>query len=192
MIEQINRFVEKYNDVQAALDDATSFDPETFERGPLFGDPTVNLIRTRLHRTMARAFEGADPSVSRLFAVGLRLGGDNRLEFDEQKFRDTYEQSPELVERLFTTDDTGFGAVLDEALDELTRDFDGVIARKDDVLSSQQDLLNGRIDQLNVLLDAKRARLEAQFVALESALAVLQDQQNALMMLSQSTGNTGL
>ena len=32
-----------------------------------------------------------------------------------------------------------------EVLDELTRDFDGLISRRDDLLEGQQDLLNDRI-----------------------------------------------
>ena len=186
---QLSQFVEKYNDVQAAIDDAVRFDQDTLERGPLLGDSTIQLIRTRLHRVMAQRFEGADPSVSYLRSIGLSLGANRRLEFDEEKFLETYERSPELVEHLFTAEETGLGSILEETFDGLTRDFDGVIARKDDLLGDQQDLLNERIDRLNVLLDAKRLRLEAQFVSLESSLAVLQGQQDALASLAQLAGS---
>ena len=102
-----------------------------------------------------------------------------------KRFREVYEQSPHLVEELFTQDETGLGMVLQDALDNMTRDFDGLLARKDELLSDQKDLLNQRIDSMNVLLGAKRARLEAQFVGLESSLAGLQSQQNALGILAQ-------
>ncbi len=189
IVESVSAFVDAYNGLQGAIDKHSSFDSETFERGPLLGDSTLDLIRTRLRRVVMQSFEETGGPVSRLFSVGLRLVGDNRLEFDEQKFREAYEESPKDVEQLFTTDDNGFGAVIQETLDELTRDFDGVLARKNDLLIDQQDLLNGRIDRLNDLLDAKRRRLEIQFASLESSLAALQGQQNALLSLvSSATG----
>ncbi len=185
IVGSIETFVEKYNAVQAFFDDATSFDPDTLERGPLQGDPTIALIRNRLQRVMLRQFEGADEQVSRLTTVGLRLGANNRLEFDAEKFREIYDSSPEQVERLFATEETGFGKILEDVLDELTRSFDGVIAGRDTLFADQQELLNDRIDRLNGLLAVKRARLETQFVGLESAIAGLQAQQTSLNTLFQ-------
>ena len=185
IVGAIESFVTSYNSVLDTIDVATSFDPDTLARGILLGDSTISLIRSRLASVMVREFEGVDPSVSRLFSVGLKLASGSRLEFDEEKFREVYAESPQLVENLFTLEETGFGEFLETALDDLTRDFDGVISRKDDLLESQQALLNGRIDSLNILLDAKRARLEAEFVTLETTLASLLAQQGALASLVQ-------
>lgn len=184
IVEAIGTFAEKYNDVLDTIDKATSFDPDTYERGPLLGDRTVDVVRNRLFRTVMQRFEGVDESVSRLFSLGLTVGEGNRLQFDEERFRETYEQNPRAVEELFSKEETGLAAVLKDTLERLTEDFDGLITRKDDLLADQQELLNNRIDALNVLLDAKRARLEAQFVALESSLAALQAQQTALSMIT--------
>ncbi|MBU0719274.1 MAG: flagellar filament capping protein FliD [Planctomycetes bacterium] len=185
IIDQINTFVDSYNAVQAAIDDATSFNSDTYERGPLAGESAVDQVRSRLYRTVSHQYEGVDPSFSRLFSVGLRFGSNNRLEFNEEDFREAYERSPELVEQLFTAKDTGFGAVIQDTIDGLTEDFDGLISRRNDVLADQQELLNKRIDDLEVLLAGKQARLEAQFVALESSLAILQDQQTSLTTLAE-------
>jgi len=187
IIESLRTFVDSYNQTLDTIGEQTSFDSETFERGLLFGDPAIDVVRTRLHRTITRAFSTSDPTVSRLFNVGLRLGSGGRLEFNEEQFKEAYEENPQSVEALFTTEEAGFGAVIQGTLDELTRDFDGVLARKDQLLNEQQELINDRIDSMNILIEAKRARLEAQFVGLESALAALQAQQSALSVLSQST-----
>jgi flagellar hook-associated protein 2 len=185
VVEAIQGFMDKYNDVQTTIAADTSFNQDTLQRGPLLGDSTVDLIRGRMQRVISQPFQGVSANVSRLFSIGLRLGADGRLEFDEDKFRKAYEQSPRQIEELFSKDKTGFGAVLQGSLDELTRNFDGVIARKDTLLSDQQKVLNDRIDALSLLLAAKRTRLEVQFSGLESTLASLQGQQNALGALSQ-------
>ena len=185
VIGDIQRFIDVYNDVQDAIAESVSFNSETLERGPLLGEGAITQIRNRLHRTVSQLFEGADPSVSRLLLIGIRLIADNRIEFDESRFREVYERSPELVEQLFTAEENGFGDVMDDMLEGLVGNFDSVISRKNDLLTNQQKLLNERIDRLNVLLVAKRARLEAQFIGLESSLALLQGQQASLASLSQ-------
>jgi len=190
IVANIRSFVDRYNGVQSSIDEAIKFDPDTFARGPLAGDATISRIRDRLYRVVSREFEGISQQASRLFAVGLRVGGNNRLEFDENKFRETYDSSPELVEQLFAQKETGFGAVIEDVLDELTRSFDGLLARKDDLLLDQQELINDRIDKMNVLLEGRRAQLEAQFVAMESAIAALQGQQTTLSSLALLASQT--
>ena len=184
MVEAMQAFADAYNAAQDAIDKNTSFNEETKARGPLLGDSTVSLVRTRLHSAVSRSFEEVDARVARLSSVGLRLGGNNRLQFDGQRFRDAYAATPEIVEDLFTQAETGFGARLEKTLEDLTRSFDGVLARKDTLLADQQDVLTDRIDSLNILLEAKRKRLQHQFAGLENALAALQGQQNSLSELA--------
>lgn len=184
IVGQIESFVSAYNDAQSEINTQTSFDPDTLARGTLFGDATVELVRTRLARLMLRGFDDAGAGVSRLSQIGLTIGGNRELSFDAARFRDVLAAQTDDVEQLFTQADTGFGDVATATLDDLTRDFDGVLARKNNLLSDQQAVLADRIEQLNALLDAKRARLEAQFAALEASLANLQDQQTSLGSLS--------
>jgi flagellar hook-associated protein 2 len=184
MVEAMQGFVDAYNAAQEAIDKNTSFNQETKARGPLLGDSTVSLVRTRLHSAVSRTFQDVDARVARLSSVGLRLGANNRMQFDAQRFRDAYAATPEIVEELFTQAETGFGARLEKTLEDLTRSFDGVLARKDTLLADQQDVLSDRIESLNILLEAKRHRLQRQFAGLENALAALQGQQNSLSELA--------
>ncbi len=188
IVDSVQLFVDQYNSTIDKIAEGDSFDDETFVRGPLFGDSTVDQVQSRLRRAILGEIQGVDAAFSRPFSVGLRLVAGGRLDFNEDVFRDAYEQSPEKVEEMFTRKETGFGAVLQDSLDEMTEDLDGLLARKDALLEDQQDLLTDRIDQLNVLIEAKRARLEAQFVALESTIAGLQNQQTSLSTLQAQLG----
>ena len=185
IVGTVRSFVDAYNDVQATIDDATAFDSETLERGPLMGDRAVNQVRLRLHRLMLGKFDGMAEGYSYLHSVGLRVGSNNQLELDEEEFLEAYENNPEAVERLFTKAENGFGAILEETIEEMTRDTDGFLALRSETLLNQQDLLNARIDSLTVLLGNKQARLENQFIGLETALADLQAQQSSLTALAQ-------
>jgi flagellar hook-associated protein 2 len=186
IVDSLRSFIDQYNEVQAAIDDHTSFNQDTLERGVLLGDSTVNLIRSRLQRLSLQPFGGEDESGSgatTLAAIGIRRAAGNRLELDEDRFRDAYEQTPDAVERALADSVQGAGAAFKEGLEALTGEFDGVLVRRNNTLAEQQSVLNERIDEFNRRLDRSRARLEAQFVGLENALAGLQQQQNAITSL---------
>lgn len=188
LVEDLNRFATEYNAVIDRIDELTGFDQETEERGLLLGDSTVSQVESRLARAVIGRFSGVSPSVSTLASVGMTFGDGGRLTFDEDRFREQFAEDPDGVAQLFTTPDSGVGAVLESALESLTDDTDGLITRRDGVLLDQVDDLNDRIGALDLLLERRRAQLERQFANLESVLAGLQDQQTALNQLAQLAG----
>ena len=184
IVSDIDAFVTNYNAVMDRIDELTSFDPETEQRGLLLGDSTVALIENRLAQTVIGRFEHAPPGTQLLASVGITFGNNARLSFDESVFREKYAEDPDAVEQLFTAEEVGVGAVLDEVLEGLTSDTDGVLSRRDDVLGDQVDDLNDRIEALEDQLSRRREQLERQFANLESVLAGMQGQQDALSLLA--------
>ena len=183
IVDHINGFVEAYNEVIDRIDELTSFDSETLSRGVLFADSTVAQVENRLFRSVTGAFENTSTAVSRLSSIGISGSAGGHLSFDQDKFREVYAESPEAVEQLFTTEETGFGDVFEEVLDDLTDSIDGLIPSKDSALEKQEEMLRDRMEHMQELLDLKQARMERQFAGLESALAILQGQQTALTSL---------
>lgn len=180
----LQTFVSSYNAVLDRIDDVTKFDADSQTRAVLFGDATVTLIQSRLRSVVLASVPGAEPGVTRLTSIGIHIGSGGRLRFDETEFRDLFASNPEAVEKLFTTEDHGLGDKLESMLDDLTRGFDGLLARKDDALQKREDLFRDRIEALEERLDRKRTRLQRQFQALEISLAGLQGAQNALATLA--------
>ncbi|MBN1514083.1 MAG: flagellar filament capping protein FliD [Phycisphaerae bacterium] len=182
----LGSFVTKFNDVLSRIDDYTEFDAETETRGVLLGDVTARRIQDRLNRSVLKAYSSGTAGLSRLADVGIQYRS-GRLEFDEEKFRETYRDNPRLVEQLFTDEENGIGAALDEMLDELTKSSEGLIDRAATTLQNREDDLNDRMEAMQALLDGQRTRLERQFQGLETALANLSAQQTALASLATST-----
>ena len=180
----INTFVTNFNGVLDRIEEYTTFDADTLERGVLLGDATVQRLQSRLHQVMTRKYDGVPEAFSRLFTIGLTVGSGGRLQFDESKFREAYDSNIEAVEQLFTTTEVGLGAFLEDTFDDLTRSEDGLISRADNLLADREKLLQDRIGALETLLERKQARLKRQFAALEKSLSLLQDQQSALASLS--------
>ena len=184
LVSDINTFVSAYNGVIDRMVELTSYDSETEQRGVLLGEATVSTVQGRLANLVLSPISGASAGYEYMFSVGLSLGSGSKLTFDEEVFREAAEADPELVEGLFIDEETGFATRLEEALEELTDSFDGLLTRRDQALEEREDLLNERIDELTERLEARRAQLTAQFQAMERSLAILQSQQSALLGLS--------
>lgn len=182
IVEAVKKFVEDVNAAQSSMTASTRFNSDTLAKGILFGDSTVDNVRGRLTNVFFSRFEPGGDQFGSLSSVGLSIGSNHTLEFDEEKFREAYAQSPEQIEALFTDEKGGIGVAMEETLDALTGES-GIIPGKTELLDGQKELMNDRIAALSKLLDGKRARLERQFAGLESALARLQGNQTALAQL---------
>ena len=210
IIDSVSAFVTAFNDAIGRIDQYDFFDVENEERGILLGNPTTGNVRRALFRLVNQRATGLDTPLEFLSQVGITVGGEGVLNFDQDRFTEAYDDDPEAVKNLFaafkaTTTTTreisegitvseinqtftqlGFGDLFDQLLDGLTNSIDGVVTVADEGLQDQIDLTNARIDRFDERLEAKRERLERQFVAMELALAQLQAQSGALLSLSGS------
>ncbi len=202
IVAQMQSFVEAYNSVMKQIDDLTRFDPDTLEKGPLFGDATVNQAKRSLQQMVQRTFS-VGGSFNRLSQIGIKFArlttetgtneqGDTvnfvvastpKLEFDESAFRDAVGQDLEGVAELFTKADVGLGDVIGGQLERLAGQTTGTIHNQVQALDDRKELFQDRINRLDELLARKEERLYNQFYAMEQALASLQSQQNALTNL---------
>ncbi len=182
LLAALNGLVEDYNSAVDRIKDYTKYDSETESAGILQGESSLYTIQSRLRRMFSQTYSLGGP-FTRLSELGLKFGDEGHLEFDEDKFRDAYDQDPEAVSEWFTTTKTGVAAVLKDQVEAMT-ESDGLIDRRAGALDARKELLQGRIEQLNDRLSRRQASLERQFQAMESALAILQTQQQQIANLA--------
>ena len=182
MISVLDGLVEDYNSLLNRIDEISSFNPDTETKGILFADGTLRTVENRVFRAFTGPVPGASGLYTRLSQIGVKYA-DGRLTFDQEKFREAYESSPEEVNNFFTTAETGLAFQLEETLEHMT-EADGLIKRRDEALQSQKDLLSDRVDRLSELLAIKRERLLREFQVMEQTLGQLQSQQNALSSMT--------
>jgi len=186
VVSDVKTFVATFNGAIDKIEDLTAFDTETYERGILFGDATVERIRSRLYRTMRTSVDTGG-IYSRMNDVGLSLGNGAKLQLDEDRLREALSENREDVEALFTQAETGLGIIIEEELAGITDNGTGLIDSHSQLLQEQEDLLTKRIEEMEVLLAAKEQRLYNDFYAMEQALAQMSSQQSALESLSSLT-----
>lgn len=209
VVDKVSGFVQSINDAIDRIDEYDFYDVEKEERGVLLSNPTSARVRQELFNALRTPAEGVTTQYTRLSQVGITVGSDGDVTFDEAKFRAALEADPTAVENLFTAFEAttstseevvpgvtvttessqsfsrlGIGDYFSQLIDDLTNSVDGTLKLADNAFDSQIKLMNERIERLDEQLLVKRARLEAQFAAMESALAQLQNQSSALSSIA--------
>ena len=177
--DEVGSFLETFNGLVDQIGELTKFDPETGQRGPLLGDPTVQRVQSTIYQ-MLQKVNPAGGKYRILADAGLKLGDGAKLEFDADKFKAAYADDPEGVAALFTNVQTGFGYEIEKQMTRLTDPVDGVLTRQNQSIDAQNKQFAKSIDALDVRITAKRDRLTRQFSQMESVLSGLQSQQAAL------------
>lgn len=100
--EQINEFVEAYNEVMDAINTQFSYNADTKETGgPLFGDSTLRTLRSKLTSIVTTQVAGTSENFSSLGLVGISIGTDRKLTIDEDTLSGYLETNFEDIKNLF-------------------------------------------------------------------------------------------
>lgn len=200
----VNAFVTAFNDAIGRINDYDSYDVDTKKKGVLLGDPTLARARGLLYTTIQGKAKNVSGQYQYLSQVGIKVGKDGNLTFDEAKFDAAYAADPTSVEKLFATFEQetvsaetvapgvtvgstksvatalGFGDLIDKAMQAMTSTIDGAFTKASESFQSQIDRTNARITAFDAKLEARKTILQRQFAAMEDSLARMQSQQSAL------------
>ena len=186
----IDAFVKAYNGVVDSVHSVASYDPQTKQASPLFGDSGVLNIVDQLHRVLGSPVSGVDSSVNMLTKIGITFGLDGHLSVDDTKLNAAVAANFDDLGSLFAAPDVGVANSLDTLLDSYLSSggvFDG---RNDSLKASISDIGDQR-QRLSDRLGALQTRYLAQFNALDTLLAQMQSTSSFLtQQLSNLPGFT--
>ncbi|GAB4139222.1 MAG: hypothetical protein Tsb009_08010 [Planctomycetaceae bacterium] len=192
--KMLQSFVDGYNTFVEAAQEQTKFDSETNTRGPLQGRGVVLRVRSRLESLVSRRLSGFS-TVDSLFDLGIRAKADGTLQFDKDRLASTLGDNRQAVQDFFLTEDKGFAAIAQSAVESLTDPLTGSFILEDNSLQASIDTLTSRIEQLNTILESRQERLLREFVNMENILSSLQTQQlsiGSIQPLSIAPVGTGI
>jgi flagellar hook-associated protein 2 len=181
---KIETFVDAYNtiaDSMALYQDAGDSD----SYGILLGDSTTSRLRSRLQSLLFSTVETGNSDISYLSNLGVEMGDDGRLTFDESTFGDAMEEDADAVLDFFTTEDTGFAALTESTLDDYL-EYNGILDAKMDGLGETVSRLGDKVQTLEDKLDITEERLRKKYASLETLLSGLMGTQSSLTSLLSS------
>jgi flagellar hook-associated protein 2 len=208
----VKEFVAAFNDAVGRIGDYDSYDIDTEKRGVLLGDSSLARARGILYTTIQGKAKNVSGQYQYMSQVGIRVGKNGTLSFDEAKFDLAYAADPDSVEKLFVTFEQetvsaetvvpgvtvgtskvvntalGFGDLIDQAMAGLTSTIDGVFTKASEGFQTQIERANERLAAFDKRLENRRTILQRQFAAMEDSLAKLQTQQSSLTSILSTLG----
>ncbi len=193
--------VTAYNDVVNFVNRQSKYTQDKGAGGPLFGDSTLSIVRTRIRDALfnvdAGTVQNDTEGYSTLGLVGLDVGKDGTITINESKLDEKISENVGALADLFADSDGpsgpdgGLAANLVSAVDQLTDRGTGpngevlksLFGAKNESLQTTIKELDNRIADEQVRLDKYEETLRARFTNLESLLAKLNSQGSALSAL---------
>jgi flagellar hook-associated protein 2 len=108
-VQDVQAFVDSFNEVVDFIDDQSSYVPSTNEGGPLLGNRSVQTIKQKLYSTILAVVPGVPSSINRLSSIGITVTDKGRLELDSTRLKSILDGQVEGVsatdvKRLFALD----------------------------------------------------------------------------------------
>jgi flagellar hook-associated protein 2 len=169
----ITNFVGGYNTFIAAVNELTSFNPDTGETGALFGDSTLRLSVNSIRNDITSQVSGLTGSVKSLVDIGITTTDTGLLTIDSGKLESAIANNLEGIGDLFATQTDGIANRLDNTIDSYIG-TGGIIDNRTDGLQTRLDSLDDEFIQLERRLETLEIRLLNQFSALDGLLSQLQ------------------
>lgn len=171
---RVKSMVDGLNAVLSEIDSLTRYGTNGSGGGLLAGDTTLRGLRDTLVGTVH-----GDGRQS-LADLGVELGRDGKLTFDQEAFEAAYLADPEGVAARFDDSANGFGERLRGAADAASNTTNGTLTLAITGREAGVDRLNDSIEAWDIRLEMRRTALTRQFTALETALSRMNSQSNWL------------
>lgn len=106
IVENIQEFVDAYNELKTLSDDLTAFDASAGENGQgslLIGDSTLRAVTSGINSLLRSAVSGLSGSIRSLSEIGISTDQTNRfqLTFNRVTFQSKFDESSEAIKGLF-------------------------------------------------------------------------------------------
>ncbi len=174
VIENVEEFVDAYNEVQSFINRQFSYSEETGAGGSLFGDFTVQSVRSQLQSIVTSAVEN-DNTFGSLGAIGISSTSTGTLSLDRDELTDAIEEDADQVIDLFVEDGGAILESLEDSIAEFTK-LDGILDLRDEGFDDSISDLNDQIDAASRRLDVYEESLTLRYASLESTIGSLQSQ----------------
>lgn len=185
---EVEGFLNAYNDVVTYLKSKSSVDAQTQTRAPLAGDTTYTYLRTGLRSLLSEQVTGlAAGATSYLFEIGITANSDGTFKIsDTQKFDNAVAAGSATIANLFKSTD-GIANKIQTFLEDFVK-VGGILDDSRDGISDQIKSLEQQISRFDARLLQREEQLRLQFAKMQEASLILGRQSAAFNSLASAFG----
>ncbi|MBU8922786.1 MAG: flagellar filament capping protein FliD, partial [Bacteroidales bacterium] len=103
MVEDVEKFVNRYSDIVKFFNTHFRFDEETGLGGELFGENFAMRLNQSVRQKVTDIVQGLGQQLTSLAALGVRTANDGTLSVDASQLRTAVESDPDSLVNLFST-----------------------------------------------------------------------------------------
>jgi len=176
--EEVNNFIESYNEAVTFLRENAQINPDSLERGALADNVIYRGLLTELRSMLIDEIEGtASQSYTRLFHLGIEADQKGKLSIkDIDKFTRAVESNTLNVSDIFHSE-TGIGAKVKDIIDNFVS-ASGTISSNKKSIDSEVRSLNDRIKYMEQAMERREKQLYDEFAKLQETMVQVSNQQS--------------
>ncbi|MFP2770610.1 flagellar filament capping protein FliD [Oceanisphaera sp. KMM 10153] len=172
--KNLKGFVDSFNKVMSAINQLTSYDPDTERAGPLNGDSSTRSLTSQIRNMLSESVEGAVAPIKNLTDLGITSKKDGTIELDEDILKKQVEDNFERIGHLFASE-KGVSNKLDEMLESFVGK-EGVLTERDKSLNEKMAKLDKEAVDFELYMEKFEERTYKQFTSMDIMIAQLNQQ----------------
>lgn len=182
IVENTEKFVEKYNELMRNLNTVTSFDAEKKVRGTFQGNNEINSIKQQIRNSLL-VTNGSMES------FGFTLERSGEIKFDKSKLEHQIKTDFSKVKDFFqgTTENPGMFAKAKNTLYDLTTSNNGLFKLVEDDLKTNTKNLAAELKSAQKNLDSKYEIMTRQFAAYDAMISKMNASFASMKMMIQQS-----
>ncbi|QPK03698.1 flagellar filament capping protein FliD [Vibrio kanaloae] len=177
--QDIEAFVNSYNQFYQVSKNLAGVDPMTGQKGPLSGDSTVRNADSRLKGVFSSSIEGAPDNLKSLTEFGITTTRQGSLEINydmlDRQLNNNFDKLGE-----FFGGNNGFAKKVEDAIQGITG-VTGSIRTREKSLVEQNYRLADDQSALDRRMDSLENRTHSKFTAMQDATSKMQSQLGSMM-----------
>ena len=177
--QDIEAFVNSYNQFYQVSKNLAGVDPTTGQKGPLSGDSTVRNADSRLKGVFSSSIEGAPDNLKSLTEFGITTTRQGSLEINydmlDRQLNNNFDKLGE-----FFGGNNGFAKKVEDAIQGITG-VTGSIRTREKSLVEQNYRLADDQSALDRRMDSLENRTHSKFTAMQDATSKMQSQLGSMM-----------
>ena len=177
--QDIEAFVNSYNQFYQVSKNLAGVDPVTGQKGPLSGDSTVRNADSRLKGVFSSSIEGAPENLKSLTEFGITTTRQGSLEINygmlDRQLNNNFDKLGE-----FFGGNNGFAKKVEDAIQGITG-ITGSIRTREKSLVEQNYRLADDQNALDRRMDSLESRTHSKFTAMQDATSKMQSQLGSMM-----------
>ena len=177
----VQSLIDNFNSLKTNLDEKSTFDVDSGEKGLLFGKSAITRIDNELKSFFEQGILGLDGSVTSMSDLGLSVDEEGKLSLDISQFNAVLSKNAEDVIKFFTGDsDKGIDGFGDQLYDKMKTytGIEGLITTETDTNRTRISRLEDQIENDTTLLNKRYDTLTMQFIEMDSFMQQMQSQAN--------------